>query len=75
MVAAGAINAVAAGRGLAIQRRSSAPPTKPKKIKPITKAQEEGKEPMRSFSDLMQLFDKKKKKPDEEGGPAESPPA
>ncbi len=50
-------------------------PTKPKKIKPITKAQEEGKEPMRSFSDLMQLFDKKKRKPDEEAGPAESPPA
>jgi uncharacterized protein len=51
-------------------------PTKPKKIKPITKAQEEGKEPMRSFSDLMQLFDKKKKP---EGGgsvpPPESPPA
>ena len=40
-------------------------PTKPKKVKPITKAQEEGKEPMRSFSDLMQLFDKKKQKPDE----------
>jgi len=49
-------------------------PTKPKKFKPITKAQEEGKEPMRSFSDLMQLFDKKKK-PDEDAGPAESPPA
>ncbi len=51
-------------------------PTKPKKIKPITKAQEEGKEPMRSFSDLMQLFDKKKKP---EGGgnapPPDSPPA
>ncbi len=38
-------------------------PTKPKKVKPITKAQEEGKEPMRSFSDLVQLFDKKKEKP------------
>jgi uncharacterized protein len=51
-------------------------PTKPKKVKPITKAQEEGKEPMRSFSDLMQLFDKKKKPEDD--GPAaspESPPA
>jgi hypothetical protein len=36
-------------------------------VKPITKAQEEGKEPMRSFSDLMQLFDKKKK-PDSSGG-------
>jgi uncharacterized protein len=50
-------------------------PTKPKKFKPITKAQEEGKEPMRSFSDLMQLFDKKKKKPDEADGPGDSPPA
>jgi uncharacterized protein len=50
-------------------------PTKPKKFKPITKAQEEGKEPMRSFSDLMQLFDKKKKKPEEGEGPGESPPA
>jgi uncharacterized protein len=50
-------------------------PTKPKKIKPITKAQEEGKEPMRSFSDLMQLFDKKKKKPDEGADPGQSPPA
>jgi uncharacterized protein len=33
------------------------PPTKPKKVKPITKAMEEGREPMRSFSDLMPLFD------------------
>jgi uncharacterized protein len=40
-------------------------PTKPKKFKPITKAMEDGKEPMRSFSDLMQLFDKKKQKPEE----------
>jgi uncharacterized protein len=56
-------------------RPSSPPPprviertsTKPKKVKPITKAQEEGKEPMRSFSDLMQLFDKKKK-PEAPGG-------
>jgi protein Tex len=39
------------------------PPTKPKKIKPLTKAMEEGKEPLRSFSDLLQLYDKKKDKP------------
>jgi uncharacterized protein len=39
------------------------PPTKPKKVKPITKAMEEGREPMRSFGDLMQLFDKKRQKP------------
>jgi uncharacterized protein len=52
-------------------------PTKPKKVKPITKAQEEGKEPMRSFSDLMQLFDKKKKPSEGDDGakPPESPPA
>jgi protein Tex len=36
------------------------PATKPKVVKPITKAQEEGKQPLRSFSDLMQLLDKKK---------------
>ena len=41
------------------------PPTKPKKVKPLTKAMEEGKEPLRSFSDLLQLFDKKKQKPKE----------
>lgn len=50
------------------------PPTKPKKIRPITKAMEEGREPLRSFSDLMQLFDKRRarNKPPEEGPP---PPA
>jgi hypothetical protein len=37
------------------------PPTKPKKVKPLTKAMEEGKEPLRSFSDLLQLYDKKEK--------------
>lgn len=46
------------------------PPTKPKKFKPLTKAMEEGKEPLRSFSDLMQLYDKKKDKPN----PDEAPP-
>jgi uncharacterized protein len=49
------------------------PPTKPKKEKPITKAMEEGREPMRSFSDLAQLFDKKKQKPKE--GEPPPPPA
>ncbi|HUE73148.1 MAG TPA: Tex-like N-terminal domain-containing protein [Pirellulaceae bacterium] len=48
-------------------------PTKPKVVKPITKAMEEGKEAMRSFGQLMQLFEKKKEqKPGEEG---ETPPA
>ena len=49
------------------------PPTKPKKFKPITKAQEEGKEPMRSFGDLQQLFEKKKQKPPSAEG-EQSPP-
>ncbi len=35
------------------------PPQKPKFIKPITKEMEEGKEPLRSFSDLMQFYQKK----------------
>jgi protein Tex len=48
------------------------PPTKPKKIKPLTKAMEDGKEPLRSFSDLQQLFDKKKQKP---SGQDPTPPA
>jgi uncharacterized protein len=48
------------------------PPTKPKKVKPLTKAMEDGKEPLRSFSDLQQLFDKKKQKPKGEEPP---PPA
>lgn len=47
-------------------------PTKPKVVKPITKAQQDGKEPMRSFSDLMQFFDKDKKKEDDR--PAPPPP-
>ncbi|HEY2413425.1 MAG TPA: S1 RNA-binding domain-containing protein, partial [Pirellulaceae bacterium] len=50
------------------------PPTKPKKFKPISKAQEDGKEPMRSFSDLAQLFDKKKEKPRSEEPPPLPPP-
>jgi uncharacterized protein len=62
------------GRGAPQQPRTiDRPPTKPKKTKPITKAMEEGREPMRSFSDLMQLFDKKKdQKRDENPPPATS---
>jgi uncharacterized protein len=52
------------------------PPTKPKVVKPITKAMEEGKEAMRSFGQLMQLFEKKKEQKPEENSdqppPAES---
>lgn len=36
-------------------------PSKPKPVIPITKEMEEGKAPLRSFSDLAQFFDKKKK--------------
>jgi hypothetical protein len=42
-------------------------------VKPITKAMEEGREPMRSFSDLQQLFNKKKQKPDGEQPPPPAP--
>ena len=48
-------------------------PTKPKVVKPITKAMEEGKEAMRSFGQLMQLFEKKKEQPPTEEG--QPPPA
>jgi hypothetical protein len=37
-------------------------------VKPLSKAQEAGKVPLRSFSDLMQLMDKKK---DPKGGKKE----
>lgn len=36
------------------------PPTKPKVEKPLSKAQQEGRAPMRSFGDLQQFFEKKK---------------
>ena len=35
------------------------PPAKPKPVKPITKEMEAGKEPMRTFSDLKQFYQKK----------------
>jgi uncharacterized protein len=41
------------------------PRPKPKPVTPITKAMEEGKEPLRSFSDLKQFFEKKKKPDDQ----------
>ena len=40
-------------------------PRKPKVVKPITKEMEEGKEPLRSFSDLMQFYQKKQGDEDE----------
>jgi uncharacterized protein len=39
---------------------------KVKPVKPITKAMAEGKEPLRSFSDLLQFMDRKTEKPDSE---------
>jgi len=45
------------GPGAAKKRRNS---EKPKPVKPITQGMEEGTEPMRAFSDLMQFYDKKK---------------
>ncbi|MGI8981132.1 MAG: Tex-like N-terminal domain-containing protein [Pirellulaceae bacterium] len=50
------------------------PPTKPKVIKPLTKAMEEGKAPMRSFSDLKQLMEKKKEKDTPPPPPPAPPP-
>jgi uncharacterized protein len=48
------------------------PATKPKVVKPLTKAQEEGRKPLRSFSDLMQLMEKKK---DNKSAPQAQEPA
>lgn len=62
------------GRGRRDDRRRDEPaqpriveraPTKPKVDKPLTKAQQEGRAPMRSFGDLQQFFEKKKDPKDE----------
>jgi uncharacterized protein len=45
--------------------RSSAPPPKPKPVRPITNAMLTGKQPMRSFSDLVQFYAKKQQDTDE----------
>lgn len=45
-----------------------------KEVKPLTKAMEEGRKPMRSFSDLKQLFEKKTTK-DEPAAPSAAMPA
>jgi uncharacterized protein len=46
--------------------RTPPPPKKPKPVRPITNAMLTGKQPMRSFSDLKQFFEKKKDEPEEE---------
>ena len=50
-------------RGPAVQQR---PAPKPKPVRPITPDMVDGKEPMRSFSDLMQFFEKKTDPEDEQ---------
>lgn len=64
----------AGGRGRRDDRRRDEPaqpriveraPTKPKVDKPLSKAQQEGRAPMRSFGDLQQFFEKKKDPKDE----------
>jgi uncharacterized protein len=47
-------------------KRSLEVKPKAKPVKPITKAMAEGKEPLRSFSDLLQFMDRKTEKPDSE---------
>lgn len=47
------------GRTARGKGQKSRPPRKPKPVTPITKEMEEGKEPLRSFSDLMQFYQKK----------------
>ena len=53
-------------RGRQVRAGSYTPrPPKPKKpVKPITDAMVEGSEPMRSFSDLLQFYEKKTDEPD-----------
>lgn len=48
-----------AGKGKVPPKRPPRPAPKPKVIKPITEAMAEGREPMRSFSDLIQFFERK----------------
>jgi uncharacterized protein len=51
------------GGGSRPPRVTEVRPSKPKPVKPITDAMAQGKEPMRSFSDLLQFYDRK---PDDE---------
>jgi uncharacterized protein len=47
------------GRSAPEKAQKGRRPRKPKPAKPITKEMQEGKEPLRSFSDLMQFYQKK----------------
>jgi len=48
-------------RGKSQKTREYKPKAPPKPVVPLTKEMEEGKEPMRTFGDLKQLFEKKKR--------------
>ena len=48
-------------RGKGQKSREYKPKSPPKPVVPITREMEEGKEPMRTFGDLKQLFEKKKR--------------
>jgi uncharacterized protein len=50
-----------------------APKSRPKPVVPITDAMKEGKEPMRTFGDLMQFFQHKNKPPEETESTAAEP--
>ncbi|TVS09173.1 MAG: hypothetical protein EA424_27690, partial [Planctomycetaceae bacterium] len=52
------------GKGAPAQHR---PKPKPKPVRPITPDMVDGKEPMRSFSDLMQFFEKKQDSDEDTG--------
>ena len=57
------------GKGVKTPKyRTAQPKRKQRPSKPITKAMEEGKEPLRSFSDLKQFFEKKQPGDDEQSG-------
>ncbi len=49
------------------------PKSRPKPFIPITEAMKEGKEPMRTFGDLMQFYEQKNKQQEETQKPADQP--
>ncbi len=56
------------------QHSQHPPRSKPKPFIPITDAMKEGKEPMRTFGDLMQFYEQKSKPPQQPQKPAQQPP-
>jgi uncharacterized protein len=55
-------------------RQQQQPRPRPKPLIPITDAMKDGKEPMRTFGDLLQFYDQKGKPPATKGKPPEQPP-